>query len=92
MTMSDLYFEWVPRGMPWWDPAKEINGSVAAIKAGLDNPYRVCKEAGRGEFEENVDLIAKAKAYAESKGVTLDYVMQNIVEVPAEPNNSRGRQ
>jgi len=96
MTIRDLNFEWVHRGMPWWDPAKEINGNVAAIKAGLDNPYRICKEAGRGEFEENIDLIAKAMAYAESKGVSLEYAMQPEPMEPVvdetEPHNTRGRQ
>ena len=29
-TINDLTFEWVHRGMPWWDPAKEISGNVAA--------------------------------------------------------------
>jgi capsid protein len=72
-TINDLPFEWVHRGMPWWDPAKEISGNVAAIKAGLDNPYRICKEAGRGEFEENIDAIARANAYAAERGVVLDY-------------------
>ncbi|MCP4854034.1 MAG: hypothetical protein GY903_06035, partial [Fuerstiella sp.] len=63
------------------------------IKAGLDNPYRITKEAGRGEFEENVDAIAKANAYAEERGVTLEYAMQPVVEEPPpEPNNTRGRQ
>ena len=71
--VSDLAFEWVHRGMPWWDPAKEISGNVAAIKAGLDNPYRICKEAGRGEFEENIDAIARAQQYAAERGVVLDY-------------------
>jgi capsid protein len=94
MTVGDLQFEWVHRGMPWWDPAKEINGAVAAIKAGLDNPYRICKETGRGEYEENVDAIAKAMAYAREKGVPLEFVMQPepVVEPVVEPNNSRGRQ
>lgn len=96
-TISDLEFEWVHRGMPWWDPSKEINGNVAAIKAGLDNPYRICKEAGRGEFEENVDMIARAKAYAESRGVSLDYVMQPMEQAadaddaPSD-RQTRGRQ
>jgi capsid protein len=93
-TVGDLQFEWVHRGMPWWDPAKEINGAVAAIKAGLDNPYRICKETGRGEYEENVDAIAKAMAYATEKGVPLEFVMQPVPvveEEPPQPNNSRGR-
>jgi len=74
--VSDLMFEWVHRGMPWWDPAKEIRGNVEAIKAGLDNPYRICKEAGRGEFEENIDAIARAQEYARQRGVVLDYGQQ----------------
>jgi capsid protein len=104
MTIRDLSFEWVHRGMPWWDPAKEINGNVAAIQAGLDNPYRICKETGRGEFEENVDAIARAQEYARSKGVALNYAMQPVEQPdeddedededdaqPVRERNTRGR-
>jgi len=80
MTLSDVEFEWVPKGMPWFDPGKELKGVVTAIKAGLDNPYRAAKEADRGEFEDNIDQIAKAKAYAASKGVDLEFVVP-----PSEP-------
>ena len=85
LTISDLAFEWVHRGMPWWDPAKEIRGNVDAIRAGLDNPYRICKEAGRGEFEENIDAIARAQEYARSRGVTLDYAMAAATPTTATP-------
>lgn len=81
MEFTDVEFEWVHMGMPWWDPAKEINGDLLAIQAGLDNPYRVCKERGRGEFEDNVAQIAKAKKFAESLGITLSFV----VPEPAPP-------
>ena len=87
-TITDLTFEWVHRGMPWWDPAKEISGNVAAIQAGLDNPYRICKETGRGEFEDNVDAIARAQEYAASRGVTLSYAMQATAPEPAEAEDS----
>jgi capsid protein len=104
-TINDLTFEWVHRGMPWWDPAKEIRGNVEAIKAGLDNPYRICKEAGRGEFEENIDAIARAQEYARQRGVVLDYGQQpdqsDVGNMPDdteddsedsdEDDNSRGR-
>ena len=79
MTLRDVPFEWVSRGMPWWDPAKEIKGDLLAIGAGLDNPYRVCKERGRGEFEDNISQIAKAQQFAETLGVTLSF---NAVPVP----------
>ena len=92
-TLNDLPFEWVHRGMPWWDPTKEINGAVAAINAGLDNPYRICKETGRGEYEENIDQIARAREYAESRGVPLNYVMQPVETVAddTQDRNTRGR-
>ncbi|MBX3448197.1 MAG: hypothetical protein KF777_01485 [Planctomycetaceae bacterium] len=72
-NLGTLPIEWVPTGMPWWDPAKEITGDLKAIGAGLDNPQRICKERGRGDFYENIDQIAEAKAYAESKGVQLSF-------------------
>lgn len=73
-TVNDIAFEWVPRGMPWWDPAKEITGNIMAIKGALDNPQRICKSTGT-DFYDNVDQISKAKAYAEERGVNLEYVM-----------------
>ena len=78
LTVQDIQFEWVPLGMPWWDPGKEINGNVAAFKAGLDNPYRVTKEMGRGTFEENILQLERANTFAAEHGVDLEYVMQPI--------------
>lgn len=66
-SLADVDWEWVPTGMPWWDPAKEIRGNLMAIGAGLDNPQRICKEAGTGDFYDNIDRIAEALAYAQDK-------------------------
>jgi len=85
MTLGDIPFEWVALGMPWWDPAKEIKGDLMAIGAGLDNPYRVCKERGRGEFEDNLRQIARAKAAAESLGVEVNFNAD--VSAPAEQDD-----
>jgi capsid protein len=73
MTVADVPFEWVHRGMPWWDASKEIAGDLDAIAAGLTDPYTVCKRRGLGEFEENVARIAKARAYADSMGVPIQW-------------------
>jgi capsid protein len=86
MDLGGLAWEWVPLGMPWWDPSKEINGDLAAIGAGLDNPQRIVKDRGKGDWYENVDQIAKAMEYAKSKGVPLSFlpVPQTVEVVPAE--------
>ena len=72
---SNVRFEWVPRGMPFWDPSKEIRGHVSAIKAGIDTPQRICRSTGTDYFD-NVDAIQKAIQYAEEKGVPLEFAMQ----------------
>lgn len=83
MRQSDIAFEWVPRGMPWWDPSKEINGHIAAIKAGLDTPQRICRATGTDYFD-NVDAISKALAYAEEKNVPVEFAMQEVQQPQAE--------
>lgn len=88
MTISDIQWEWVATGMPWWDPAKEINGDLLAIGAGLDNPQRIVKERGRGDFYDNVDRLAEAKAYAESKGVNLSFMPQ-LLEVNVQSEDTQ---
>jgi capsid protein len=86
-TLGDVHFEWVPTGMPWWDPAKEIRGDLLAIGAGLDNPQRICKERGRGDFYDNIDEIAKAKKYAVDNGVELSFSpVSEAEEVIVEPS------
>lgn len=74
MVLDDVSFEWVATGMPWWDPAKEINGDLLAIGAGLDNPQRIVKERGRGDWYDNVDRIAEALEYARKKKVPLSFL------------------
>lgn len=67
---EELSWEWVPDGVPWWDPAKEVAGHAMAIAAGLDNPQRVCRQSGT-DFYENIDLIAQGNAYAAERGVQI---------------------
>ncbi len=84
VTISDLTFEWQARGMPWWDPAKEVAGHAAAVSCGFDTPQRICKQADT-DFYENIDQIAEAMAYAKSKGVELKF---NVPAVTAKPTKS----
>jgi len=83
MTIADYDFEWVPIGMPWFDPLKEINGTLQAIKGGLDNPQRACRSTG-SDFYDNVDAIAKATQYAEAKGVSLEFAVVNSAIAEAQ--------
>lgn len=90
MLPSQVKFEWIPRGMPWWDPSKEINGAVQSIQNGLDTPQRICRATGT-DFYDNIDAIAQATEYALGAGVTPAWAVpdkpdQEPIETPQEPN------
>lgn len=87
MTLEDLNWEWVPDGVPWWDPAKEVKGHVTAIAAGLDNPQRICRETGT-DFRENIDAIAEAVQYARSKGVELQLAVPGMTTLGEDDKDS----
>jgi capsid protein len=83
MSVDQLKWEWVPDGVPWWDPSKEVKGHAAAIAAGLDSPQRVCRETGT-DFYSNVDAIAEAMTYARSKGVALQMAVPGLTSIDDE--------
>lgn len=83
VDFSDLWWEWVPDGVPWWDPVKEVNGAKASVAAGFDSPQKICRQLG-SDLWENIDQIAEAKKYAEERGVTLDWGNVEPVTQPAE--------
>ncbi|HUU92892.1 MAG TPA: phage portal protein [Phycisphaerae bacterium] len=80
----DLAWEWVPDGVPWWKPSEEIKGHLLGIRAGLTSPQRVCMESNT-DFFENVDQLAAAYAYAESKGVPLSF------DQPSQPAAAKAK-
>ena len=61
---------WVPTGLPWWDPQKEVAGHKAAIEAGFTSYQRVCRENGV-DFEEIMQERKEAEELADKLGVTL---------------------
>jgi capsid protein len=71
--VRQIRWQCVPRGFPWWDPAKEINGSILAIQAGLKTPQQVCLETG-SNYYENIEAIKVATDWANKHGVTPNWI------------------
>jgi capsid protein len=80
--VRQIRWQCVPRGFPWWDPAKEINGSILAIQAGLKTPQQVCLETGTNYYE-NIEARKEAEDYAKKYGVTLNWT-QAVTPTVAE--------
>lgn len=89
---SFLKWEWVPDGVPWWDPLKEVKGNKEAVSAGFTSPQRVCREVGT-DFETNIRETAEAFKLADELGVSLESAYQSGTsnqdsgDVPGETSN-----
>ena len=65
---------YTPPGMESIDPLREGMAAVNLIKAGLKSPQELAAARGR-DFEEVINEIAEAKAYANSKGLDYDAML-----------------
>ena len=74
---------WTPRGWSWVDPHKEINATIAAIKAGLTTLTEEVAKQG-GDFEENVKILARERAILEQYGISLDLDNYPVMELKDE--------
>jgi capsid protein len=72
LIFGDIEWEWVPDGIPWWNPSQEARGEAMAVAMGASSPQRVCRERNT-DFFQNIDEIAVAMEYAKSKGVPLTF-------------------
>ena len=59
---------WQGRRWPWVDPLKDIEASLAAIRAGLQSPYNIANQMGLDLDEVMADL-ARANAAAGAAGL-----------------------
>ena len=77
--LASLSWEWVPTGIPWIDPLKEITAQQKAIATRIDSRTRICRARGI-VFRDLVDEIADEEAYMVSRGVTIssDVEVQKI--------------
>lgn len=65
-------YDFIPAGVPWWDPTKEVRGAAMAIACGLSSPQKACRESNT-DFEQNILEIKQAMEFAEANGVPLTF-------------------
>lgn len=86
LTTVRPWWEWVPEGMPWWDPAKEIKGDTDAIGGGFTTPQRVVRQRGGGDVFRNILDIKRTIDFARANGVVLSYDAEQVSKLkPAAP-------
>lgn len=91
MTLDDIDFEWIPAGIPWIDPLKEVTANAMAVKAGFKSRQMLCKENG-DDFYTVVDQIAQENEYLKSKGLSTDIdnvtLTMNVGDMPNGNSNA----
>lgn len=73
MTIEDLKWKWVPRGIPWWKPQEELNTDIMAAAMGLKDLQQICDERGLGIWSDNVKQMAKQVKQARAAGADLAF-------------------
>ena len=68
MTLADIRWQWIPKGMPWWKPSEELTADLKAIAAGLTSPQQVCAKNDLGDPFDNLAQTAAFLKYARELG------------------------
>jgi capsid protein len=71
MTVENLWWDWVPKGLPWWNPEQEVNAAIAAVGGGLNSRQRICRDRG-DDFFEIADEISKENKYLDNLGLSTE--------------------
>lgn len=73
MTLKDVKWKWVSRGMPWWNPNEELTVDLMAAAAGLKTLQTICDERGLGIWTENLKGLSAEFAKAKDLGFTMAF-------------------
>lgn len=68
MTLGDLRWKWIPKGMPWWKPSEELTADLKAIAAGLTSPQAVAAKNGLGDPKDAISETLEMIRYAREEG------------------------
>lgn len=78
MTFRQLDWEWVPAGIPWIDPLKEMAAAKMKIGIGLTSLQQLHREMGQRDAFDTIDQIAAEQQYARDRNA--------VLESPTTPN------
>ena len=67
-----LRWEWVPSGLPWIDPLKEVNADIAAINAGLTSRTQIVKRRTGQDWLDVIDELDAERAELVSRGLVTE--------------------
>ena len=88
--ISDLKFEWIATGVPWFDPTKEISADVAAINAGLRTRQEIRRERYGDDWFKVVNQLAVEEKHMADAGISVNMAPPVATEA-GEPEIEPGK-
>lgn len=89
---DDLVWEWVPSGLPWIDPLKEVQAQLAALGAKITSRQRILREAGMGDFDSIVSELAYENRLLTDNGMSAEVIPGQIAVDDESPQPTHGQQ
>lgn len=91
LSIEDLTYKWVARGVPFWKPTEQLSAGLGRVAAGLTTMQGLCDETGAGLFEENLQNLRHELKKAEELGfrlrintARLDVTLEDILNKAAK--------
>lgn len=86
------YANWIPDGVPWWNPSQEIRAEIQAIAAGLRTRREIRRESYGDDWFDVIDDLAEEERYIRESGVTIteagpEIYAPNVVVGNQDANN-----
>lgn len=69
-TLEDLRWDWIPVGTPWWDPAKEVPGDLAAIDGKLMTRSEVRRMRFGDDWKQVMRSLAEEERFMSELGLS----------------------
>ena len=76
---------WLAPSLGWIDPKKEAEANTINLQNGGKSFQQYCAEQG-ADWRERIDEMAEVKEYAESKGVTLNFAVEETKDEVVNEN------
>jgi capsid protein len=84
--IDQIYWDWIPAGVPYWNPEQEITGDLMAVEGKLRTRSEIRREKYGDDWRDVVRKLAEERDYLTQYG--FDESTEGLVTVPvmAEPD------
>jgi len=85
MTVTDLAWDWIPAGQPWWNPEQEIRADIMAINMGLRTRTEIRRERYGDDWKQVIVKLQEEEQWLKEHEVMVQQGLPAGWVLPTEP-------